>query len=143
MMKKILLLSAIFLLLGFSTETFAQGYNNGRGRINDRADRQRIRRGIGSGQITRQEARLLRERQRQIRAERRGYRLDGRVTREERREIRRDEREHDRLIRLARRNDDRRWRSLNRANHRRGNGYYRRGAGSPSHPVFGRRNRRY
>jgi len=35
----------------------------------------------------------------------------------------------------ARRDDDRR-------NHRRGNGYYRRGAGSPSHPVFGDRNRR-
>ena len=29
----------------------------------------------------------------------------------------------------------------NRNDHRRGNGYYRRGAGSESHPVFGRRNR--
>ncbi|HYY58204.1 MAG TPA: hypothetical protein VE842_12800 [Pyrinomonadaceae bacterium] len=152
MMKKILLLSAIVLLLGFSTETFAQGYRHRSGRVNDRFDRQRIRRGIRSGQITREEARLLRERQRQIRAERRVYRSDGRLARDERREIRRDEREHDRLIRRARHNDDRRWdnrrwddrrwRNNGRVNHRRGNGYYRRGAGSPTHPVFGRRGRR-
>jgi hypothetical protein len=46
------------------------------------------------------------------------------------------------LIRRVRRNDDRRlYDYSNRGNHRRGNGYYRRGAGSPTHPVFGRRNR--
>ena len=144
-MKKILLLSAIVLLLGFSTDTFAQGYHNRSGRVNDRFDRQRIRRGIRSGQITREEARALRERQRQLRAERRVYRSDGRLTRDERREIRRDERDHDRLIRRARHNDDRRWddrrwRNNGRVNHRRGDGYYRRGAGSPTHPVFGSSN---
>jgi len=39
--------------------------------------------------------------------------------------------------------DDDRGRSYNnvRNDRRRGNGYYRRGAGSRSHPVFGRRNR--
>jgi hypothetical protein len=142
MMKKILLLSAIVLLLGFSSDTFAQGRHNRVGRVNDRYDRQRVRRGIRSGQITRDEARLLRERQRQIRAERRIYRSDGRLTRDERREIRRDERAHDRLIREARRNDDRRSRYDNRDGHRRGNGYYRRGAGSVSHPVFGNGSRR-
>lgn len=136
-MKKFLLLSAIALLLGASTETFAQGrYNNG-GRWNDRSDRQRVRRGIRTGQITRDEARQIRERERQIRAERRAYRSDGVITREERREILRDEREQDRYIRSQRRDDDRN----DRRYQRRGNGYYRRGAGSPSHPVYGRRNR--
>ncbi len=122
-MKKALLLAVIALLLGVSSETFAQGRNN-------RSDRQRVRRGIRSGRITRDEARILRQQQRRNRAERRVYRSDGTLTREERREIRRDERQHDRQIRRARRNNvgnDR----------RRGDGYYRRGAGSPTHPVFG------
>ena len=137
-MKKFLLLSAIALLLGVSTETFAQGSYNRSGRWNnDRSDRQRVRRGVRSGQITRDEARQIRERERQIRAERRTYRSDGVITREERREIRRDEREQDRYIRSQRRDDDRN----NNRYHRRGNGYYRRGAGSSTHPVFGRRNR--
>jgi hypothetical protein len=129
MMKKGLLLCALALLLGFSSDAFAQR------RQRNTNDRQRIRRGIRSGQITRDEARILRQRQRQNRAERRGYRSDGTITREERREIRRDERQHDRQIRRARRNNvgnDR----------RRGDGYYRRGAGSPTHPVFGSNNRR-
>ena len=51
------------------------------------------------------------------------------------RDVRRDRRELGRDIRRERRDKDRRGR-------RRGDGYYRRGAGSPSHPVFGRRNRR-
>jgi len=132
-MKKFLLLSVVALLLAGSTETFAQRRNN------DRSDRQRIRRGIRSGQITRAEARQIRERERQLRTERRGYRSDGTVTREERREIRRDERQQDRYIRTQRRDDDRRprWNNTDHNTHRRGNGYYRRGAGSRSHPVFG------
>ena len=132
-MKKVLLLGAIVMFFGLGTDTFAQ-----------RNDRQRIRRGVRSGQITRDEARALRERQRQIRAERRAARTDGTLTRDERRDIRRDEREHDRLIRRARRNDVRRDGYYgHRNNQRRGDGYYRRGAGSPTHPVFGigRRNR--
>ncbi len=140
-MKKFILVGAIALLLGVSTDTFAQTYNRRGGRINDRADRQRIRRGVRSGQITRDERRDLRNRQRQVRAERRGYRSDGRITREERREIRRDEREYDRQIRRYRRNDDRRYDRRRNDDRRRGNGYYRRGAGSRSHPVYGRRNR--
>jgi hypothetical protein len=128
-MKRLLLLGVVALLLAGSTEAFAQGRQ--RIRYNDRQDRQRVRRGIRSGQITRDEARSIRERERQIRAERRAYRSDGRITRDERRDIRRDERAQDRFIRQQRRDGER----------RRGNGYYRRGAGSPSHPVFGRRNR--
>jgi len=132
-MKKFLLLGVIALLLGSSTETFAQRRNN------NRSDRQRIQRGVRSGQITRDEARQIRERERQIRSERRGYRSDGTITREERREIRRDERQQDRYIRSQRRDDDRRprWRDRDDDDRRRGNGYYRRGAGSRNHPVFG------
>jgi len=140
-MKKFLLLSAVALVLAGATEASAQNRHRG-GRTNDRQDRQRVHRGIRSGQITREEARAIREREQQIRAERRGYRSDGTITREERREIRNDEREQDRYTRSQRRDDDRRPNYNNgRNNRRRGNGYYRRGAGSRSHPVFGRRNR--
>ncbi len=141
-MKKLLLLSAVFLLLGALSETFAQNRHRS-GRFNDRADRQRIQRGIRSGRITRDEARQLRERERQLRAERRGYRSDGTVSRDERRDIRRSEREQDRQIRDYRHNDNRRddrddrYDRDNRNDQRRGDGYYRRGAGSPDHPVFG------
>jgi hypothetical protein len=137
-MKKFLILGVMALLLGGATEASAQWRNN------NRSDRQRVRRGVRSGQITREEARQIRAREQQIRAERRGYRSDGVITREERREIRRDEREQDRYIRSQRRDDDQRNRRWNNNNNdrRRGNGYYRRGAGSRTHPVFGDRNRR-
>ncbi|HWS89494.1 MAG TPA: hypothetical protein VN282_21160 [Pyrinomonadaceae bacterium] len=138
-MKKFLLLCAAALLVGLPADAFGQRrHRDDRyyGRNNDRYnDRSRIRRGVRSGRLTREEARRLREQERANRAERRAYRNDG-LTREERREIRRDERRSDREIRREMRDDDRR-------NRRRGNGYYRRGAGSPNHPVFGRRNRGY
>lgn len=128
-MKKFLLLGVIALILGGSTEASAQWRRN---------DRQRVRSGIRSGQITREEAQQIRARQQQIRNERRVYRSDGVITRAERRDLRRDRREQDRFIRSQRRDDDRRNRRWdNDDNRRRGNGYYRRGAGSPSHPVFG------
>jgi hypothetical protein len=120
MMKKGLLLCAIALLLGFSSDAFAQR----RYRTNDRTDRQRVQRGIRSGQITRAEAQQIRERERQIRA------------------IRRNEREQDRYIRSQRHDDERRNRMRRGTDRRRGDGYYRRGAGSPTHPVFGSNNRR-
>lgn len=129
-MKKLILLSAIVMFLGLTADTFGQG----------RYDRRRIRSGVRYGQITRDEARDLRERRRQIRQEQRAYRSDGILTREERREIRRDRREYDRRIRSEWRDDDRRnGYYYNRGDQRRGNGYYRRGAGSPRHPVFGNR----
>lgn len=134
MMKRLLLLCAAALLVGLPADAFAQrryGDDRSYRRDNDRA---RIRRGVRTGRLTRDEARRLREQERANRAERRAYRSDGTLTREERRELRRDERRSDREIRREMRDDDRRDR-------RRGNGYYRRGAGSRSHPVFGRRNR--
>jgi hypothetical protein len=109
-MKKIFLLGALVLAFGVSAETFGQ---------------RRIRDGVQSGRITREEARVLRA---------------------QRREIRRDRREYRRQYRSEWRDDDRRgrrrsgtWDSVfNRGtDRRRGNGYYRRGAGSDRHPVFG------
>lgn len=131
-MKKFLLLGAIVMLFGLSTDTFGQGNRH-------RGDRSRIRSGVRSGQLTRNEARQLRERQLQIRQQRRVYRSDGTYTRTERRDIRGDRRDLGRQIRSERHDDDR-WNNNGRRNHRRGNGYYRRGAGSPTHPVFGRSN---
>ena len=140
MMRRLLLLGAVAVLFGASTDTFAQGYyDRGRG---DRGDRTRIRRGVRSGQLTRAEALALRQRERLLRQQRRAYRSDGVLTREERREIRRNERAQDRLIRRERRDADRNPYFHGR-DRRRGNGYYRRGAGSPRHPVFGTGGRRY
>ena len=124
-MKKFLLACALCMTFGLASDALGQRRDND-GRRND------IRRGVRSGQLTRSEARQLRQRRRQIREERRVYRSDGTYTRDERRDVRRDRRELNRNIRRERRDDDR----------RRGNGYYRRGAGSSSHPVFGDRNRR-
>lgn len=130
-MKKLVLLGAIVMLFGLAADGFGQGRN----------DRRRISRGIRSGQITRDEARTLREQRRQIWLERRAYRSDGRLTRDERRDMRRDRSAYDRLIRRERRDNDRRdgYYGTSRT---RGNGYYRRGAGSPTHPVFGNGSRR-
>jgi len=108
-MKKLLLLSAIVLVFGLAPATFGQGRYN-------RHERRRIERGIRSGQLTGDEARGLRERQRQIRQERRGYRSDGTITRDERRDLHRDRRELSRQIYRERHDNDRRYR-------RRGNRY--------------------
>lgn len=139
-MKKLILLSLFVMLCGFSVDASAQKRDKGRygnqnnyGNQRSYNDRARIRRGVRSGRLTRDEARDLRNRERELRSERRGYRSNG-ISREERREIRRDERQQDRRINRELRDDDRRDR-------RRGNGYYRRGAGSRNHPVHGRRNR--
>lgn len=138
-MKKFLLLCAAVLLVGLPADAFAQRQHRDDGSYSNRRynDRRRIRRGVRSGRLTREEAQRLRQQERANRDERRAYRRsDGVLTREERQEIRRDERQSDRRIRREMRDDDRRDR-------RRGNGYYRRGAGSRSHPVYGSRNRRY
>jgi len=118
------------MIFGLSANSFGQG----------RGDRRRIRSGIRSGQITRDEAQALRQRRREIQQERRTYRSDGTLTRDERRDIRSDRRDYNRQIRSERHDNDRR-NSYGR-NHRRGDGYYRRGAGSVTHPVFGNRSRR-
>lgn len=131
-MKKLLLLAVIAMFLGFSTEASAQNRNRRNDGFNDRA---RIRRGVRTGRLTRDEARQVRRDERELRRDRREARRNG-ITREERREIRRDEREQDREIREELRDGDR---NNRRRIQRRGNGYYQRGAGSRNHPRFGRR----
>jgi len=131
-MRKLILLGAIVMVFGLTADTFAQG----------RRDRRRIRQGVYSGQLTRDEARELRSRRRSLRREWRGYRSDGQLSRAERLEILRDRRAYDRQIRRERWDGDWRDRHFGRNRHRRGNGYYRRGAGSPTHPVFGSSNLR-
>ena len=51
---------------------------------------QRIRQGVQSGQLTRDEAKDLRSEQRAIRQEERAYKSDGRLTKEERRDLHQD-----------------------------------------------------
>lgn len=141
-MKKFIFFGLLVLLLSAAHDTFAQGRGKHRGN-DDRADRDRIQRGVGAGQITRDEDHDIRERQRAIRAERRASRSDGDLVRDEREQVRRDERAKDHLIHRYRHNGTLRPNYNGRGwhgRHRRGNGYYRRGAGSPTHPVFGNRN---
>jgi len=121
-MKKLLMLGALVLAFGFSAEAFGQ---------------RRIRDGVRSGLITREEARILRAQRRDVRRDRRQYR----------RQVRRDWWDDDDRRRRGRYyGDDGFFRGTDR---RRGNGYYRRGAGSARHPVFGvdgkrsRRDRRW
>lgn len=152
-MKKFIFLSVLALLLGASTNTFAQDHHgrhrggdddrhdrDNRGERDDRHDRD-DQRGVRSGRITRDEARELRERERVIREQRRANRV---IRRDERRQIRDDESEKDRVIHrfrpngILRPNHNGRGRGWH-GRHRRGNGYYRRGAGSPTHPRFGNR----
>lgn len=51
----------------------------------------RINRGVRNGELTRHEARNLRQDERRLTAEKRAYKADGRVTRAERRHMRRQE----------------------------------------------------
>ena len=131
-MRKLILLSAIVMFFSLTADTFAQG----------RRHRWRTRHGVRSGQLTSQEARLLSLRRRSLIQERRRYRSDGMITRSERLRLWRHRRAYDRLRRHERWDDDWNNRHLGRSVHRRGNGYYRRGAGSPTHPVFGTSNLR-
>lgn len=134
-MKKFVFFSVFALLLGASISVSAQGYYGRRNQV--RNEQQRIRQGVRSGQLTRDEAQELRARKHALHTERRAYRSDGVVTQDERRQLRRDQRAQSRTIYNYRHNSS--YRSNYGRYHRRGNGYYRRGAGSPSHPVFGTR----
>lgn len=124
-MKNLLLIACLVWLLGIGTGVaVAQGNYYHRGR----AERSERRRGE------------YRE------AQQRAYRSNDALSHEwQQRRMQRNERLSDRQMRRYRHDDERRWRDDDdggdRGEHRRGNGYYRRGAGSQSHPVFGRRDR--
>ncbi len=63
-----------------------------------RHERQRIRQGVKSGELTRTETRMLANQQRDIHKDKREARADGKVTADERRHIRKDERKASRNI---------------------------------------------
>ena len=63
-----------------------------------RHERQRIRQGVKSGELTRAETRTLASQQRDIHQEKKEARADGKVTVAERRDIKKDERKDSRSI---------------------------------------------
>lgn len=86
-----LLLSALVLI---SSQAFAEppqrrAHDPG---VNARQDRQdhRIQQGVRSGEITRDEAKQLRQERRDIKQEERAYKADGKLTREERKDLHQD-----------------------------------------------------
>ncbi|MGH9897342.1 MAG: hypothetical protein ACRD63_13935 [Pyrinomonadaceae bacterium] len=122
-MKKIILLGAVALIFGLTTNTFAQ-YRYGR--FNNRSNRVNIGRGFGRGRITHDEAKRIRERRRDFFNDRRSFSSDGRFNRNERRDLRRDRRDYNRTL----------FRSLNNRNRRNNSNYYR-------NPGYGYYNSRY
>jgi Skp family chaperone for outer membrane proteins len=58
--------------------------------IHQHAQKDRIARGVKSGQLTKEEAAQLRQQQRAIRAEERAYKSDGKLTVEERKDLKQD-----------------------------------------------------
>lgn len=78
--------------------------------VNQRQDNQksRIRQGVRSGELTRKEAKELREGQREIRKKEREYKSDGVLTGEERRDLHQDLNAQSREIRRAKHDDDKR-----------------------------------
>ncbi len=63
-----------------------------------RNEQARIRQGVRSGELTRTEAARLKAREADIRADKRAAKADGVVTRDERQDIRKDERQTSRAI---------------------------------------------
>ena len=91
MKTKFLALLAILFSLGF-TSVDAQTAKT------PRHERQRIKQGVKSGELTRRETRTLAMQQKDIRHDKKEARSDGKVTHAERRHIKKDERKANRSI---------------------------------------------
>ena len=96
-MKKLLFSALAFALLGGTYTASAQTATPGI-TARQRAEQARIRQGVRSGELTRPEAARLRAREADIREDKREARADGVVTRDERQDIRKDERQTSRAI---------------------------------------------
>lgn len=97
-MKKALFSTlAAFALLAASHSASAQTAVPGRP-VRPRNEQARIRQGVASGALNRAEAARLKSRQAAIRQDKRAARADGVVTRDERQDIRQDERQASRAI---------------------------------------------
>ncbi|MDQ2792831.1 MAG: hypothetical protein M3Y12_02305 [Bacteroidota bacterium] len=88
---------AAFLLFGASYSAAAQTATPG---ITARQhnERARIRQGVASGELNRAEAARLKDREADVRQEKRAAKSDGVVTRDERQDVRQDERQASRAI---------------------------------------------
>ena len=97
-MKKTLFSAlAALCLLGVSYSASAQTATPGI-TARQRNEQSRIRQGVRSGELTRAEAARLKGREAEIRQDKRAAKADGVVTRDERQDIRQDERQTSRAI---------------------------------------------
>lgn len=78
--------------------------------VNARQHRQgdRIKQGVRSGELTRDETRQLREERRNIRQEERAYKSDGKLTRDERKDLHQDLNDLSKDIYTEKHDDDKR-----------------------------------
>ncbi|MEK6525530.1 MAG: hypothetical protein AABZ22_01520 [Nitrospirota bacterium] len=81
---------AVVLAMTFAVPVFAGPKDTPGVDRREHRQKQRIKEGVRSGELTREEAKGLRREQREIRAKERAMRSDGVVTREERKELRQD-----------------------------------------------------
>ena len=96
-MKKLLFSTLTYALLGLGFSATAQTATPGI-TARQRAEQARIRQGVRSGELTRPEAARLKAREADIREDKREAKADGVVTRDERQDIRKDERQTSRAI---------------------------------------------
>ena len=105
--------AAVTLGGGAFTPVYADNHSAARKRdpgVNKRQNnqRQRINQGVRGGELTRDEARTLREEQRDVRKLEREYKSDGTLTRAERRDLHREQNEASQNIREEKHNSERR-----------------------------------
>lgn len=81
---------AVVLAVTFAVPVFAGPKNTPGADRREHRQKQRIKEGVRSGELTREEAKGLRQEQREIRAKERAMKSDGVVTREERKELHQD-----------------------------------------------------
>ena len=87
MKQKILFAALIVALTGFTTQVSAQ-YNNGN---EYKTNQKRIHNGVHNGELTRSEARHLKMREAKLRHDKRMAMRDGKITRREMRQLRKEE----------------------------------------------------
>lgn len=85
-------------LLSISALIFAFGLNTADAQTTEKTQRQRVKQGVKSGELTRAETRSIAKMKRETRSDVRAAKADGKVTRAERKEIRRDKRKTSRAI---------------------------------------------
>lgn len=81
---------AVALAVTFAAPVFAGPKDTPGVDRREHRQKQRIREGVRSGELTKEEARGLRQEQREIRAKERAMKSDGVVTKEERKELHQD-----------------------------------------------------